>query len=369
MRPLFFFPSFQQRHDDYETYRFVAHSNLEGQLQEGMVRHFWAIAYQSINDFSSKVVEASDDEDTVMGRNLYYLCQLVEYREFDIDGLITNNYYFHDTAKELNRIMANFHADVVTGREGYNRKFKKMFSDILLYCSIAKIDINADAYTKYSRSQLDKLIVEFFHHPIVEGNITEYIIPTLVSDFPISFTTLYEIIGHSTRITLTDKQREYCGLCFLFYRQYIQHWRTPNYELMSTRMSRFLDLLEKYMPNRRIEITPRGLKVTPKDAVSVPTYGITPADMSDFAGLNTLSSGEKKILLLLALSCFYDDMTILVDEPELSLSIVWQRSIINDMCNGQLSNLTVATHSPYLTDNEDAAQYMIFLPEVEDDDK
>ena len=134
-------------------------------------------------------------------------------------------------------------------------------------------------------------------------------------------------------------------------------------------MSRFLDLLEKYMPNRRIEITPRGLKVTPKDAVSVPTYGITPADMSDFAGLNTLSSGEKKILLLLALSCFYDDMTILVDEPELSLSIVWQRSIINDMCNGQLSNLTVATHSPYLTDNEDAAQYMIFLPEVEDDDK
>lgn len=179
MRPLFFFPSFQQRHDDYETYRFVAHSNLEGQLQEGMVRHFWAIAYQSINDFSSKVVEASDDEDTVMGRNLYYLCQLVEYREFDIDGLITNNYYFHDTAEELNRIMANFHADVVTGREGYNRKFKKMFSDILLYCSIAKIDINADAYTKYSRSQLDKLIVEFFHHPIVEGHITEYIIPTL----------------------------------------------------------------------------------------------------------------------------------------------------------------------------------------------
>jgi predicted ATPase len=70
--------------------------------------------------------------------------------------------------------------------------------------------------------------------------------------------------------------------------------------------------------------------------------------------LDALSSGEKQIISLFARLYLYPGKKIiLIDEPELSLSIDWQRSILVDALNAPLCRQVVAiTHSPFVFDNE-----------------
>jgi len=71
--------------------------------------------------------------------------------------------------------------------------------------------------------------------------------------------------------------------------------------------------------------------------------------------LTDLSSGEKQIVSLF--SRLYLDIDapsiIIIDEPELSLSINWQRMLLPDIFDsGNCSLLLTVTHSPFIFDNE-----------------
>jgi len=70
--------------------------------------------------------------------------------------------------------------------------------------------------------------------------------------------------------------------------------------------------------------------------------------------LGQLSSGEKQVISLLARLYLYNKRNlILIDEPELSLSLDWQRKIIPDMMNsGSVAQLLAITHSPFVFENE-----------------
>ncbi|QWP75788.1 AAA family ATPase [Lysobacter sp. K5869] len=70
--------------------------------------------------------------------------------------------------------------------------------------------------------------------------------------------------------------------------------------------------------------------------------------------LSQLSSGEKQIVSILAKLYLYErQKLVLVDEPELSLSIEWQRRILPDMLrSGSVCQLLAITHSPFVFDNE-----------------
>jgi predicted ATPase len=71
--------------------------------------------------------------------------------------------------------------------------------------------------------------------------------------------------------------------------------------------------------------------------------------------LSMLSSGEKQIVSLfshLYLSD-YDDFFIIIDEPELSLSVPWQKTFLTDMLKSQkCKGLVAVTHSPFIYTNE-----------------
>lgn len=69
--------------------------------------------------------------------------------------------------------------------------------------------------------------------------------------------------------------------------------------------------------------------------------------------LDTLSSGEKQMISLFARLYLYPrDKIILIDEPELSLSLDWQRKILVDVINAPSCKQVVAiTHSPFVFDN------------------
>lgn len=70
--------------------------------------------------------------------------------------------------------------------------------------------------------------------------------------------------------------------------------------------------------------------------------------------LDALSSGEKQMISLFAKMFLYPGRKIvLIDEPELSLSIDWQKDILVDVLNAPLCGQLIAiTHSPFVFDNE-----------------
>lgn len=88
-----------------------------------------------------------------------------------------------------------------------------------------------------------------------------------------------------------------------------------------------------YSGNKRIEFTDRAIKVQ--------------AASGEEIGLMSLSSGEKHLIRLLLESLLAEKSSILIDEPEISLHVDWQRDLmkicrtLNPECQ-----FIVATHSP-----------------------
>jgi predicted ATPase len=83
---------------------------------------------------------------------------------------------------------------------------------------------------------------------------------------------------------------------------------------------------------------------------------ITPVNKfsGEILSFNQLSSGEKQILYIFSQIYLLHkkDIFILFDEPELSLSLTWQRKILPDIVNsGKCAFLFVITHSPFVFDN------------------
>lgn len=71
--------------------------------------------------------------------------------------------------------------------------------------------------------------------------------------------------------------------------------------------------------------------------------------------LNKLSSGEKQIIALMAAAYLSigKKLVFIMDEPELSLSLIWQRRLLPALVDsGNCSLLLVATHSPFVFDND-----------------
>jgi predicted ATPase len=79
------------------------------------------------------------------------------------------------------------------------------------------------------------------------------------------------------------------------------------------------------------------------------------AESGDSIRLSDLSSGEKQIVSLFSHLYLSGQSRyfVLIDEPELSLSVPWQRRFLVDIKNADFcSGLIAVTHSPFIYDNE-----------------
>jgi hypothetical protein len=64
---------------------------------------------------------------------------------------------------------------------------------------------------------------------------------------------------------------------------------------------------------------------------------------------DALSAGEKQMLSFIAYNAFYNDAVVLIDEPELSLHVDWQRQLFPILLAQQATNqFVIATHSPFI---------------------
>jgi len=76
---------------------------------------------------------------------------------------------------------------------------------------------------------------------------------------------------------------------------------------------------------------------------------------SNAVDIESLSSGEKQIISLFAILYLQkkENLAIFFDEPELSLSMEWQKQLLPDIVNsGKCKFLFSTTHSPFIFENE-----------------
>jgi predicted ATPase len=135
----------------------------------------------------------------------------------------------------------------------------------------------------------------------------------------------------------------------IFCNFYTKEWHLFE-ENINPKIKTLQELLNKYMMNKDVEVTPMGLLVRSKeDNRNIP--------------LNSLSSGEKKLIVIFMHCLFNEDVPIIIDEPEISLSIIWQENLLPDLLEKtNIKQIIVATHSSAVISNSILDKYIIPLP-------
>lgn len=114
-------------------------------------------------------------------------------------------------------------------------------------------------------------------------------------------------------------------------------------EKKEKRIALFIEVCNKYLTNKKFIYIAENTSVEIRDIDD------------EIIVLSSLSSGEKQIVSLFARLYLEEknDLMIVIDEPELSISMKWQKMLLPDIVNSQKCKLLlVTTHSPFIFHNE-----------------
>ncbi|NEP43431.1 MAG: ATP-binding protein [Okeania sp. SIO2H7] len=111
-------------------------------------------------------------------------------------------------------------------------------------------------------------------------------------------------------------------------------------------VKKFRDVCNKYLIEKKVFFDESAIRIFVKSELS-----------GEEIELSKLSSGEKQIISIFSKIYLIDDeeqrFIVLFDEPELSLSILWQRELLPDIINSNKCDFLLAvTHSPFIFENE-----------------
>lgn len=136
-------------------------------------------------------------------------------------------------------------------------------------------------------------------------------------------------------------------------------------EAKEKELQTFCNVCNSYFYNKEIRYSKDiSVNIVPKN-----TENELPAEESLSKKLNTLSSGEKQIVSIFSKLYLREEenssqFLVLIDEPELSLSVPWQKKLIPDMENGVCCGGIIAvTHSPFIFDSSEIDKYAHSLEE------
>jgi len=109
-------------------------------------------------------------------------------------------------------------------------------------------------------------------------------------------------------------------------------------------IKKFKDICNKYLVDKNFFYNESAVELSLKNSKN-----------NSSLNLNTLSSGEKQLVSIFAriyLAC-KQDFIIFIDEPEISISMEWQKMILSDILDsGKCKLLFTTTHSPFIFDDE-----------------
>lgn len=149
---------------------------------------------------------------------------------------------------------------------------------------------------------------------------------------------LLEILAKDTAYNEYDK------IVLYYYNTLAQRFN----ELKKTeeKIERFFYACNQYLNYKQFEYNPKNFSYS----IKVESHNGAKRVMS----IEQLSSGEKQIVALFCYLYLLDNtpQMIIIDEPELSLSVEWQEKILEDVLKGPMCrSLVVATQSPFVYDN------------------
>jgi predicted ATPase len=151
-----------------------------------------------------------------------------------------------------------------------------------------------------------------------------------------------------SRINSTDNKLN--GNLAFFLKKLVDVYKQQ--EKYDTALKLFTDKCNEYLVDKSFyydesEVTLKLYRKKYKDDLS--------EDFKDELKLKQLSSGEKQIVSIFSKIYLEIDKKyiILFDEPELSLSLYWQRNFLPDICDSQQCQFLLAvTHSPFIFENK-----------------
>ena len=149
---------------------------------------------------------------------------------------------------------------------------------------------------------------------------------------------LLEVLAKDTAYNEDDK------IVLYYYNTLAQRFN----ELKKTeeKIERFFYACNQYLNYKQFEYNPKNFSYS----IKVESHNGEKRVMS----IEQLSSGEKQIVALFCYLYLLDNtpQMIIIDEPELSLSVDWQEKILEDVLKGPMcKSLVVATQSPFVYDN------------------
>lgn len=208
-------------------------------------------------------------------------------------------------------------------RNATNEGFKEMTSNLLKnYISMLK---NKETKPKISKPKIEEAKLRIVFERLadkIDDDVKEAIIQLLdkkdnISDFEYSY--LVNIISNLLEIYEKTKSTD-------------------------ESLDKFTSVCNEYLENNTFQYNP--FKVECK---LIQEYG------GETIAFKNLSSGEKQIVSLFSKLYLSKDSKniVLFDEPELSLSIVWQSKLLpNIIESNKCGFMMVITHSPFIFDNE-----------------
>ena len=309
------------------------------------------------------------------------LCQEYKYNALIIKGY--DKSFSLNMVRDYNIINNNeklIQNDIDTNIEGpefyeYKEKYKTMdfqkylrsniisFNNILKYdvfndISKNKINLSKILFKIYYNEREFERIIEKYYNYIVNNNLPElneyrmynltpediiymnyFIGPLLPKDSFLDI-DMYEM-KEKMNVFYDFMQKEK-----LFYEGIKSNNKTENLQR----------LFDKYFVNKKIIVTPAGIIVK---------FNEKEYDEIDY---NSLSEGERKLIIIFVLCTLFDDIVLFLDEPETSLSIIWQETIIPDLLEyTNVKNIIVATQSPYIISDDSLTKYINPIINVEDE--
>jgi len=152
--------------------------------------------------------------------------------------------------------------------------------------------------------------------------------------------------GISTIKKLLNKYKTKEKVLFLSnYRQFENHFVIDSVNTIESEVESYINICQKFLYNKKLIMT--------KDSEG--KIDIKILDKDSIIRENDLSDGEKQILSIFSKLYFKEkkDIILLIDDPEISLSINWQKELIPNIVKSEKCSLIVAmTHSPFIFENE-----------------
>jgi energy-coupling factor transporter ATP-binding protein EcfA2 len=142
----------------------------------------------------------------------------------------------------------------------------------------------------------------------------------------------------------TQSYDEYDKIVIFYYNMLIK--RYESLKIIENQLEHFFYVCNQYLTGKEFVYKPKSFEF----AINIQSRNGTLKEMN----IEQLSSGEKQIVALFSYIYLFvkQPCTIIIDEPELSLSVTWQETILEDIIKSNMCDqLIVATQSPFVYDN------------------